>query len=150
MKKSYILATLMLCLFLSTPAFSQTNASLSGTVSDTSGGVIPGVKISATNIDTGVVSNSLTNNSGVYNFAGLLPGTYTVTAELEGFQPKTFTDVQLTGSSQVRLNFEIEVSSIVTEIEVHTSAKELLLESELSFKVFIEQKFCKESFVFQW
>jgi hypothetical protein len=144
MKKSYILATLMVCLFLSTPAFSQTNASLSGTVSDTSGGVIPGVKISATNIDTGVVSNSLTNNSGVYNFAGLLPGTYTVTAELEGFQPKTFTDVQLTGSSQVRLNFEIEVSSIVTEIEVHTSAKELLLESSSSSGDILDQETVQE------
>src|SRR6266849_2485779 len=86
MKKLRI-APILVCLGLNILAFGQsTNATVSGTVSDSSGAVLPGVSVTATNTGTGVVTSGVSNESGVYNFASLLPGTYKVSAELPGFQ----------------------------------------------------------------
>src|SRR5437870_13374525 len=77
-------------------AFGQSsNATVSGTLTDSTGAVLPGVSITATNNGTGVVTSVFSNEAGVYNFASLLPGVYTVKAELSGFQTRTYTDVQL-------------------------------------------------------
>src|SRR5881396_834360 len=89
-------ALLVFVLFASTPLFSQSsNGTISGTVADASGAVIPGVTVTATNNATGVVTTVLSNDSGVYNLAGVQPGTYKLSATLPGFQTQTFNDVQV-------------------------------------------------------
>src|SRR5262245_11805549 len=88
-------------LFLSIQVLAQsTNASVSGTVTDSTGAVLPGLTVTATNNATGVVATVLSNEAGVYNFAGLLPGLYTVKAELTGFQTQTYTNVELGNAAQ--------------------------------------------------
>lgn len=124
--------TLVLCLTLSADVFSQTGASLSGTVADSSGAVLPGATITATNDATGVETTGFSNDSGAYSFPSLMAGTYTVSAELEEFQKQTFTDVVLQASGQRRLNFSLEVSEIATVVEVTFTAKDLVLESSSS------------------
>ena len=80
-------AAAMLCCVLATRTFAQTtNATAGGIVSDSSGAVIPGVMVTATNTQTGIVSTLLTNESGAYQFASLQPGSYKFSAELPGFQ----------------------------------------------------------------
>ncbi len=79
MKKLFIVASVLLGLLLAANAFGQ-DASLSGTVADATGAVLPGVTVTATNEGTGVVSTSVTNSAGVYNFVKLLFGSYTVKA----------------------------------------------------------------------
>src|SRR5437868_15185105 len=96
MRKSLIVGVLLILLALSLQAFSQSsNAILSGTVADAGKALIPGVSITVTNTETGVVSTGLTNESGTYNVPSLLPGLYKVSAELPGFQTQTFTGVRL-------------------------------------------------------
>src|ERR1041385_7012460 len=86
-------------------AFGQsTFATVSGTVADPSGAVLPGVSITATNSATGVVTTVVSNEAGAYNLTGILPGSYTLSAELPGFQKATFTDVMLGNAQQIRLN----------------------------------------------
>src|SRR5947207_14145034 len=86
-------ALLAFVLFASTPLFSQSsNGTISGTVADASGAVIPGVTVTATNNATGVVTTVLSNDSGVYNLATVLPGTYKFSATLPGFKIKTTND----------------------------------------------------------
>src|SRR5262245_28639903 len=81
------LAGVLFCLVVSAHAFAQsTNATVSGTVQDATGAVLPGVEIVAKNNGTGVVSNALSNESGAYSFTTLPPGVYTVSATLPGFQ----------------------------------------------------------------
>src|SRR5438105_12891658 len=88
--------------FASTSLFGQSsNGTISGTVADASNAVIPGVTITATNNATGVVTTVLSNEAGVYNLAGLLPGTYKVSAMLPGFQTQTFNDVQVGNAAQL-------------------------------------------------
>lgn len=137
-------AALLLCFFVGVQAFSQTDASLSGTVADVSGAVIPNVTVSATNDGTGIISNTTTNQAGLYNFPRLLPGTYTVKAVQSGFQTQTFTKVLLGSSGQVRLNFELQVSGVATSVEVSTSAEQLLLESSSSVGDVLNQKKVEE------
>src|SRR5215813_1247264 len=99
MRGNYIIATVA-CLMFAATALGQVgiNASLSGTVSDPSGALIPGVEVTAKNVGTGVASTSITNESGTYRFPSLQPGTYETTTELAGFQTQT---IRLTlGTSQ--------------------------------------------------
>lgn len=128
---------LLLCasmvLFLAIQATSQSrNASLSGTVEDAQGAVIPGVRIMVTNKATGIVSTSITNNVGIYNFPSLLPGVYKVSAEAAGFKTYTYTDVQMGNASQIRLNFNLQVGVKAETVEVSVEADRLLLEASSS------------------
>src|SRR5437773_1608211 len=98
---------------LGIPAYSQgLFAIVTGTVIDGSGALIPGVTITATAVETGVVTMTLTNEAGAYTFANLLPGKYTIAASLSGFQTKTLTDAQLSPTTTYRYNFQLSVASV--------------------------------------
>src|SRR5215475_6055236 len=122
------------CLLLSVIGFGQSiNATVGGTVSDASGALIPGVTVTATNTGTGIANTLVSNESGAYNFAALQPGTYKISAELPGFQIQTFTDVQLGGAQQVRLNFTLQVAAAAgTNVEVTVAADTILATSSNS------------------
>src|SRR5688572_2451842 len=138
-----VIAIVVLACVVLSPAcvFGQSsNATLSGTVSDAGSALIPGVAITAKNIDTGVVSTSISNESGAYNISGLLPGIYTVTAELPGFRTQTFTDVRLGNAAQARLNFTLQVATLNTTVEVTVSADRLLIESTSSVGAVLPQQ----------
>ena len=98
-------------------AFSQ-SARLGGSVSDASGAFLPGVTITATNTETGVATTTISNEAGVYAFPSLQPGrAYSVSAMLPGFQTVTVTNLDL-GPTAVRQNFQLQVSTVSTTIEV--------------------------------
>src|SRR3989441_10343700 len=131
----------ILTLILSTPAFGQsTYATVSGTVTDSSGAVLPGVSLTATNNATGVVTTVISNEAGAYNFASLLPGVYKVSAELPGFQTRSYTDVQLGNAERVRLNFSLQVATQAQSVEVTVAADTLLATSSSSVGEFFSQK----------
>ncbi len=131
--KRFLPAALFLFLVVCSHAIAQSNnATLSGSVSDSTGALIPGVTVTATNTQTGVVTTVISNESGTYNFASLQPGTYRASAELVGFQTRTYTDVQLGISQQVRLNFTLQVSSVAQAVEVTVEADTLLATSSSS------------------
>src|ERR671924_1967068 len=119
--------------FASTPLFSQSsNGTISGTIADATGAVVPGVTVTAANNATGVVTTVLSNDAGVYNFASLLPGTYKVSASLPGFRTLTFNDVQLVNAGQLRLNFTLEVAAAAQAVEVTVEAENLITTSSSS------------------
>src|SRR5436190_10375878 len=125
--KRILIATAALVLVLFANTFAQTtNATLGGTAADASRALIPGVNVTATNTQTGIVSMTLTNETGAYNFPSLQPGTYKVSAELPGFQTQTYSDVTLGVSQQVRLNFTLQVSGQAQSVEVSVAADTLI------------------------
>ena len=74
-RKRLILAVALLpFLLLSSQAFGQ-NAGVSGTVTDTTGAVLPGATVTATNNETTIKATTTSNNAGIYNFASLPPET---------------------------------------------------------------------------
>ena len=122
----------LLCLIMASSAFSQVNSSISGTVEDSSKALLPGVSVKAVNVQTGVESNTLSNESGAYTFPALIPGVYTVTASLPGFSPRSFNDVELSAAVAIRLNFTLQVGNVATTVDVQVSADRLLSESSAS------------------
>src|SRR5438876_2829111 len=120
MRRIFVSVSLLwLVVSISCNAFAQTgNASLGGGVSDKTKALIPGVTIKATDLNTGVVTSTITNDTGSYNFPTLLPGTYKVSAELTGFKSVVNNNVPLGVSSQVRLNFTLELGTSSTAIDV--------------------------------
>src|SRR5260370_7411663 len=80
----------MLALFGSISAFSQAvNATLLGTVTDTTGAIVVNGKVTATDAGTNISRTVQTNSSGNYSFPDLPPGQYIITAELAGLQNET-------------------------------------------------------------
>jgi hypothetical protein len=126
MKRLVAAASLLLSVFF-TQAFAQTtNATLGGTVSDASRALIPGVMVTATNTQTGIVTSVITNETGAYQFASLQTGNYKVSAELPGFQTQTYNDVTLGVGQQVRLNFTLQVGTQAQNVEVNVAADTLI------------------------
>src|SRR5579872_6515827 len=108
------------------------NATLGGTVSDPSGASITKVTVTATNVNTGIVTTSLTNDAGSYEFPSLQPGTYTVSATSPGFQTLTYNNVQLGQTQQVRLNFPMQVATGNQSVQVTAEADTVLATTSAS------------------
>jgi len=136
----FSMAIAVVCVLVPIQGFAQSsNATLGGTVSDASSALIPGVTVAATNTGTGVVTTTISNESGSYQFPPLQPGTYKVSAELGGFQTRTFNDVSLGISQQVRLNFTLQVGNVATAVEVNVAADTLLATTSASMGVVLPE-----------
>lgn len=93
-------------------------ATLSGTVMDPSGRVVPGVGISATNVDTNVATNTKTNEDGIYVFPALTPGRYRIIVTKQGFKQIALTDVTLSTQASVSRNFDLEVGAVSETVTI--------------------------------
>ncbi|MDQ2949853.1 MAG: carboxypeptidase-like regulatory domain-containing protein [Acidobacteriota bacterium] len=80
------LAMFLSCDFVVYLSAQSTDATVTGTISDSSGGSIPGVTVTSVNTKTGVIGTAKTNSAGVYLFAALEPGSYKLSAKHQGFQ----------------------------------------------------------------
>ena len=104
--------------FLALPLASYAqDATLSGTVKDNTGGVLPGVTVTAVNQDSGISFQSVTDERGLYRIP-VRAGTYQVTAELSGFTSQTRPDVQLLLGRAVSLDFAMTVSGVQETVQV--------------------------------
>src|SRR5262245_18386632 len=121
----------LLCFATAGVAQEGINATLSGTVSDASGALIPGVEVTAKNTATGVTSTTLTNESGTFRFPSLQPGTYEATAVLSGFQSQAFR-WSLGTSQNIRQNFTLQVGNVAQQVEVTAAPDALLTASAAS------------------
>ena len=123
MKRLLAIAAVLLCLVPMDNTFAQSgNASVGGFVQDPSQAFIPGVTITATNTQTGVVTMVISNEAGTYSILSLLPGTYKLTAELPGFKTQVFNDVQLGQGATARYNFTLQVGALTDSVEVTAQA----------------------------
>src|SRR5688572_18076392 len=133
MRKCFAAAVGLLFLASSIETLAQTsNATLGGTVADSSGALIPGVEVTARNTATGIVNTTVTNEAGTYVFPALQTGTYQLTAALPGFQMATNNNVALGGAQQVRLNFTLQVGDVATTVDVTADVSGALLTTSSS------------------
>ena len=136
MQRSLSLA--LICLFLAVPCFAQTLGTITGEVKDASGGVIPGVTVTATNKATNAARTTTTNSAGLYDFPALQPGTYTVKSELEGFKTVA-RDAEVQVQGTVRVNFALEVGTI-SESAIVTGVAPLIVTENATVGTVIENR----------
>src|SRR5260370_9304011 len=106
---------------LSSAAFSQTTASIKGTVSDASGAIIAGAKIVVKNSAIGIERNIASNSEGYYEVPALPPGSYSVEVRMQGFQHALAKDVILEVSQNAVQNFSLQIASSDTIITVEST-----------------------------
>src|ERR1700723_542914 len=123
---------LVLCLLLCTAglAFSQSTNSgdIRGTVTDSSGAVVPGVAVTVLNLDTGATKDLVTNSDGLYDTASILPGNYRVTFTKEGFGKLVRGPITLQVGI-VTVNGGLKVGRIAETVEVTADIPLLKTES---------------------
>ena len=117
------LATILtLAILSSAPSSAQVaGATLSGTVTDSTGGVVPGTQVVITNVATGVITKVTTNSDGFYISANLLPGGYNVTISAKGYTTEERTGIVLTVGAQQVFDLTLRVGSAATEVMVVTA-----------------------------
>jgi hypothetical protein len=104
-------------------AYAQGSSSISGVVSDTAGGAVPGATVTVTNDATKVALENVTNSSGQFSFPALPVGTYTVKVSLAGFKTFIANDVRLLGSQPANVPVVLAVGALTEAVEVRASSE---------------------------
>jgi len=119
LRRVSIAALLFALIVMAAPAMAQTtNGVISGIISDAQGGVLPGVTVTARNVDTGAMRNIVTEGDGRFRLAALPPGRYEVKAELQGFGVVTVPDITVLVGTEVTRNITMQVQGLNESVTV--------------------------------
>ena len=126
-RSACFLTVLWAFLAAAAPGYAQggTTSTISGSVVDSSGGVVPGAAVVATHVATGITTETVSNVDGLFSFPGLNIGTYTVTVSLPGFKSFRANDVVLTSGAGASVRATLEVGGVSEEVMV-TSTSEVV------------------------
>src|SRR6185503_10208817 len=112
----------ILFVFVCTTVWAQSTAQISGVVKDQSGAVLPGVEVTATQTDTGLARNTVTNETGSFVLPNLPVGPYRLEATLPGFRTYLQTGIVLQVGSNPAINPVLEVGQVAETVEVQADA----------------------------
>src|ERR1700735_1828944 len=118
-----------LVLFANGRLLAGVTASISGTVTDPSGAVVAGATVTATNVETGVVTTLTTNSQGFYSFQSLPLGTYTINVQQNGFKGYAQTGLVLDVNSALVIDVQLQVGTTTEKVEVSADALHVDTES---------------------
>lgn len=122
-------------------AFGQgATGEITGVVRDTTNSVVPGADVHLRNPETGAARHAISNDAGVYTFPLLRPGTYTVAAEMPGFQRQERRDVLVQIQQVVRVDFILTIGEISETVEVTAGGSALLSVSDVTLGQVIETR----------
>lgn len=122
------LAVLVLCLAMRAQEF---RGSILGTITDASGGLVPGASVTAVNMATNVRLSASTTATGAFTIPFVLPGTYRISVEAAGFKTVVRESIEVEVQQRVRLDFQLE-PGVVTESITVSSETPLLDTSNAS------------------
>jgi Carboxypeptidase regulatory-like domain/TonB dependent receptor len=108
---------------------------VSGELTDASGGIVQGAKVILTDQQKGFTFNTISDSSGRYLFAAVPPGIYTVSAEMKGFAKVVRTDVRVNVSENTTANLTLPVGSISQTVQVEAQAQTLATEDAVTGQV---------------
>ncbi len=131
-QKTFASTLLTLCMFFCTIARLQPKAfgqaeqgTITGALKDSTGAMVGGAKVTATNTGTNVVSSTVSDPSGYYTIPYLAPGTYNVSAEANGFSTTTVSNVHITVNLSTAINFTLKVGVVSQKVTVQANAIQL-------------------------
>jgi hypothetical protein len=117
---------LLLAVLVTSAASLQAQSStgrISGTVVDSSGAVLPGATVTVTQGQTGFTKNAVTDKDGAYLFVNLPVGTYSVSAEMQGFRKQVKSGFPLVADGRVTADFALPVGQMSEVVEVTVAAE---------------------------
>ena len=103
----------------------STTGGVNGTITDTTGAVVPGTSVTLSNVGTGVEVTSESNASGFFVFVNVQPGNYTLVAEQAGFKTALLPTFNVGVNQTVTQNLSLEVGNVTETIEVMAQAEQL-------------------------
>jgi hypothetical protein len=109
---------LLTLFFCAPPARAQQDASMAGIVTDETKAILPGATVTATNLETGNQSSSVTDEQGQYRLLRLPPGKYKVQAELQGFATVVVPSVELLVGQNANVPFALKIASVTETLTV--------------------------------
>src|SRR5512145_2219648 len=110
---SRVILIVVCLLSLSARSYAQgASSSITGVVTDTAGGVVPGAAIVVTSNATGTKYETITNANGAFNVPALPAGAYTVTVSLQGFKSAVITDVRVQIGAPTAIKPVLEVGTL--------------------------------------
>jgi Carboxypeptidase regulatory-like domain/TonB dependent receptor len=116
------------------------NGTITGTVTDPAGAVVPGATVEAKNTQTGVVYNGASSAAGVYTISDLPVGTYSVTATVKGFKTYTHSNLALAATQVLREDIGLQVGTAAESVTVTEQSTLLKTETgELTHNITLEQ-----------
>ncbi|MBV9497057.1 MAG: TonB-dependent receptor [Acidobacteria bacterium] len=118
-------AALALILFSPLAAAQDFRGTIKGEVTDATGGVLPGVSITVTNVETNVASTTITDSKGFYQVSHLISGTYSVEAKLEGLKTVVRPNIAVRVGDAIDIDFKME-SGDLKEVMTVTAAAPIL------------------------
>ena len=118
MRSLSVALALLLSLSAGSAAAQTNSGQISGTIRDSQGGVLPGVTVTVTNVDTGITWTEVTSPLGTYTVTNLPVGRYTVNAELAGFRKAERSGFALTADGRITADFALGVGGLTEAVEV--------------------------------
>lgn len=100
----------------------QAVAGMTGTITDSSGAVVPNAKVTVTNEGTGVSNHATTGSAGTYAITGLIPGTYDIGVDSTGFEKFVLTGIGVEVSKTATVNVTLKAGSTTQTVQVQASA----------------------------
>jgi len=127
MRRTWKSWLLILCIVAIWPSVvkADVTGTILGVVTDSSGAIMQGVQVRATNVDTNMVTEAATNATGEYRMLALPVGRYTVRAKFPGFQTFVETDIILTVNEQHRVDAVLQVGTTTQEVSVVANAAQV-------------------------
>ncbi len=119
--KVYLSPVALFVLISACTASAQERASISGTITDSSGASVPQVAVQVIAARTGVVRTTATNSAGSYTVGDLIPDQYSVTAEAKGFKKAIRPPFELDVAQAARIDLRLEVGDVAESVSVNTA-----------------------------
>ena len=129
--KTKVFLTMAVMVMLVGGAFAQSGTSnISGVVTDQSGAVVPGAKVTISNTATGFTRNVTTQNDGSYSFPGIPPATYQLTVEANNFKKAVTSSVKALVDSTTRTNISLEAGAVSETVTVTSNTIESVVNTQ--------------------
>src|SRR5262245_24816200 len=96
----------------------QTTASLTGMIADSTGASVPSARVILSSVDTGLRRETVSAESGLYQFQLLQPGLYAITVQKEGFKQISREAIRLEVNQAARIDFSMQVGAVSETVEV--------------------------------
>lgn len=120
----------MALLLCAAPAYAQSDrGAITGTVTDPSGAVVGGAKVTATGLETGEVRETTTSSEGSFTIVELKANPYKVTVEAQGFKTSSLENIQVAVQTTRRLDITLEIGEISNVVTVTDEGTPLLADS---------------------